>query len=256
MIDFNIEHYLDAEEKTDFEHTEDWHDQFYGDLKDKPETEQKLFEFQKKYRETRDPNVWSEMFELCYVYMRSLVLKRQKGKCFVEPEEISSKTATATLSFMSQYLKNPSFEVGASFAGMMSWKIVEALYGQEDDKCWSLNSPINTEGDELLEVINEDNLIFQNNKHPDEFINKIDTKKIVDEVLDEADKVIDYDPRMSMLMRVYILLYFRKPRSRHAKKFFISKLTKDNKEADFLERVILEIYNRIKEEQTDTPVYY
>lgn len=256
MIDFDITHYLEDDVEEDFEHTEEWHDQFYGDLKDKPQTEQELFRLQNKYRATRDPKVWSEMFELCYVYMRSLVLKRCIGKCYLSPEEVSSKTATATLSFMSQYLKNPSFEVGASFAGMMQWKIVEALYGQEDDKCWSLNNPINKEGDELMEVINEDNLIFKNEKHPDEFVDRIDTKQIVDEVLEEADKEIDYDPRLSMLMRVYVLLYFRKPRSRHAKKFFISKLTKDYKEADFLERVILEVYNRIKEEQITTPVYY
>lgn len=253
-MDFNIEHYLDDKVES-FEHSEGWHDQFYGDLKDKPETEQKLFKLQAKYRATRDPEVWTEMFKLCYVYMRSLVLKRCIGKCFLTPEQVNSKTSSATVAFMSQYLRNPTFEVGASFAGMMQWKIVEALYGQEDDKCWSLNSPINKEGDELMEVINEDNLIFQNEKHPDSFVDDINCKDIVDEVLEEVDKEIDYDPRLSVLVRVYLLLYFRKPRSRHAKKFFQNKLTNNYKEVDLLDRTVLEVYNRLKEAQITSPSY-
>ena len=252
-MDFDIKHYLNVQEDDLSEEEkaaeENWKDQFYGEVSDKPETEQKLFALQAQYLKTRDHNVWVQMFDVCYPYMRSLLLKRNIGHSFMEEDEVDSKASSATLKFMSQYLRNPKFEVGASFAGMMGWKIVEEIYGNsDDDNCISLNSHINEDGDELLDVVPVENALFHSNKTPEELAEEVPIKETLDNVLKEFDKEIDYDLRLEMLVRLYILQFLKKPRSRHAKRVFLNTFTKNYKEADILERAVLEFYNRLREQ--------
>ncbi len=132
MVDFDIKHYLI--EEVEVEKDPHRFDCFYGEIEDKPETEQLLFTLQREYLENgRKQEVWAKMFEICWSYMQSLIKKRQTGGRFIEPDELDDKTTSATLAFMSQYLTKPEFEVGASFAGMMGWKIVEVMYKPSAD---------------------------------------------------------------------------------------------------------------------------
>src|SRR5574344_1178520 len=114
-------------------------------MSDKPETEIKLFELQDKWLQTRDEQTWSDMLSLVYSYTRSMVLKRLTGKTFLQPDEVDDAAVTATFSFMSQYLKpnkyGKQFEVGASFAGLIKFRIMEALYKDNvEDNHLSLNA--------------------------------------------------------------------------------------------------------------------
>lgn len=249
MVDFNIEHYLEPELEIDTDkRTQELREQFYGDMSEKPETEQCLFSLQEQYLKTRDHRIWIKMFEVAFPYIKSLILKKKKEEeraKWEESDEITSKASTATFLFLSQYLKKPQFEVGASFAGMINGKILEVLYGGTHDFDVSLNSKINDDGDEILDI-------FQIEGTDDEYYNplsqfeKTSVEEIIDAVFNEMDEVVDYDLRLEALARLYVLLYFRKPKSRHAKKVFLLKNCKNQKEEDFLERVILEIHNRLK----------
>lgn len=244
MIDFNIKHYL-AEEK---EVIKDPHrfDNFYGSIEDKPTSEQILFAAQQKYlNEGRDPKVWSEMFNICWPYMQSLIKKRQIGKKFIEKDDLDDKTTAATLAFMSQYLTNPEFEVGASFAGMMSFKIIEVMYKQStDDKTISLSTEINDDGKNTIEdLISAERVGWVS---PEDDVCRVDPTEIIDEVLKELDDVID-SFYLKTVVRAYVLLSLKQPKNRHAKRLFLLKWATDLKTERLIEYVILTIHNRLKE---------
>ena len=156
MVDFDIKHYLEPEEDIDIDkRTQELREQFYGDMSEKPETEQELFALQEQYLKTRDHKIWVKMFEVALPYIKSLILKKKKEEersKWEESDEIASKASTATFLFLSQYLKKPQFEVGASFAGMINGKILEVLYGGTHDFDVSLNSKINDDGDEIIDI--------------------------------------------------------------------------------------------------------
>src|SRR5574344_1305604 len=122
-----------------------------NNIENKPETEQKLLKLQDKWLQTHDKKTWAEMQALIYSYTRSMVLKKLAGKKYLEPDEVDDATAGATFSFMSQYLRpnkdGTSFEVGASFAGLLNYKIMEALYKDSpEDNHISLNTLIGDDG--------------------------------------------------------------------------------------------------------------
>lgn len=252
MVDFNISHYL--VEDQDYEYDPHRFDGvFYGEFDGKPSTEQQLLTLQAQYLQTRDQNIWKEMFQICWEYMRSLILQRQKGRGFVEPEIIDDQTTSATLAFMSQYLTRPEFEVGASFAGMMKWKIIEVLYKGKNPKDKggepiSLQMEISDDGKATLEdlVAADSNYTYD----PEEAVIKRNSYEIIDEVLDELDETLDCKNAfyISTIVRLYILLCIRHPKNRHAKKMFIEKWSKEYKIEKLIDYVMLEIRNRLMEE--------
>lgn len=248
MIDFNIRHYLI--EDSDFEYDPNRFDGvFYGEFDDRPETERQLLTLQREYLQTRDKAVWKEMFQICWKYMRSLILQRQRGKGFIEPEIIDDQTTSATLAFMSQYLTRPEFEVGASFAGMMKWKIIEVLYKGKDPKgeLVSLQLEVTDNGKATLE-----DLIAANDRgySPEDAVSRQAAYEVIQDVLDELDATLDCKNAfyISTIVRLYVLLCFRHPKNRHAKKMFIDKWSKEYNIERLIDYVMLEIRNRLLEE--------
>lgn len=244
MVNFNIKDHLLPEEIIE----KDPHrfDDFYGEMDDKPETEQQLFKYQMEYLKTRDMKVWSEMFDLCYSYMRSLILKRITGKNFVPPDEINDRTTSATLAFMSQYLTKSDFEVGASFAGMMKWKIIEFLYKPStDDKAISLSMEIDKEGSSTLEDLIDAGKVYDREINPEDIATKVSSEEIIDEIFAELDEIVD-DAKALLLIRLYILLCVHKPKNRHAKRLFLDTWAKDYKIEKLINYVTMELYNRLR----------
>lgn len=249
MVDFNINHYLIDD--SIYEYNPDRFDGiFYGSLEDKPKTEVLLLQKQSQYLQTRDQSIWKEMFGICWNYIRSLILQKQRGKGFVEPEIINDQTTSATLSFMSQYLTRPDFEVGASFAGMMQWKIVEVLYKnkEKNGNPISLDMQVSTEGKATLEdlIAADENTIF----NPEEYITKTSVNEIIEEILKELDEELEKEENslyLKIIIRLYITLCLRHPKNRHAKKMFIDHWVKDYKVEKLIEYVMLEIKNRLQE---------
>ena len=248
MTDFDISHYYTEDEFSQEEKTEKLREMFYGDMSEKPDTEIRCFELQEEYLRTRDHRVWIKLFQEMFPYVRSLILKKKKAEeraKWEESDDISSKASTATYLFMCQYLRKPTFEVGASFAGMVNGKILEVLYGGAHDFDISLNTTINDDGDEIIDIFQLEDTDDDIYNPEDQVIEKIKPIDIINQVFEEADEISNYDLRMSLLLRCYVLVYFRKPKNRHAKKTFF-KLCKNQKEEDFLERTLLEVYNRLK----------
>lgn len=245
MVDFDIKHYLI--EEVEIEKDPHRFDNFYGDIDDKPDTERELFALQHKYlNEGRSQEVWAKMFEICWSYMQSLIKKRQTGGKFIEKEELDDKTTSATLAFMSQYLTKPDFEVGASFAGMMGWKIVEVMYKPSaDDKAVSMNIEIDDDGKNTLEdLISAEDYGYWASPEDDAcYISPMET---IDEVLKEFDEVVD-DFYLRTVVRGYLMLCLKHPKNRHSKRMFLSRWANDIKTEKLIEYTMLTIHNRLKE---------
>lgn len=258
---------------------------FYGEISDKPPTEQELFALQtqlfverneykeayKKYKEElenclkkgikpkskppvdKSRDTWAKMLEIMYQYTRSCILKRNKKKKFMEPEEVADKSISAALSFMSQYNKNPDFYVGASFAGMVKWKIVEALYKyQTEDDHLSLNQVINDDGAKEIgeNMTYEDSVIKSNSPDyasPEEAALAENSEDVIITIINELDAVIGHGSKNAFLARLYLLIFLRSPRTRHSKRLFIEKWAKSHQVEQVLESTILELHQRMTE---------
>ena len=247
MVNFKIEDYL-TEEKIN--ERQNFDGVFYGELEDKPSTEIMLFNLQNKYLSNGRPQeIWEEMFKICWSYMRSLILQRQRGKSFVEPELIDDQTTSATLAFMSQYLTRPEFEVGASFAGMMKWKIIEVLYknSPKNGSPISLQLEVSDDGKTTLEgLIAAEGIEYS----PEDLTVKRSSYEIIEEILNELDATINVDNKyyIMLVVRLYILLCLKHPKNRHSKKMFLDKWAQDFKIKKLIDFVMLEIKNRLLEE--------
>jgi hypothetical protein len=154
---------------------------------------------------------------------------------------------------MSQYNKNPDFYVGASFAGMVKWKIVEALYKyQTEDDHLSLNQIISDDGQkEIVENMTyEDNAISSSSSDylsPEELAIAQDSGSVYDSVVRELDAVIGHESKKAFLTRLYLLIILRGPRTRHSKRLFLEKWGKDHQTEQVLEASLLELHQRMLE---------
>ena len=103
--------------------------------KPKPESEIKLTELQDKWFQTNDKIYLSEMFEIIVNYARSLCLKINRGKVFIDPDRLYGIAVDSAISFMKNY-NDKDFRIHASFAGLLRFKVLENLYGnykQDED---------------------------------------------------------------------------------------------------------------------------
>ncbi len=110
----------------------------------KPITEAQLSQLEKEYLETHDSEVFKEIFSLLLSYSRSLILKKAKGKIFLPPALVEDRALEATVKYMSQYEK-ADYKTNTSFAGLLKYKVLEALYGPKvkaADRILSLNDHI------------------------------------------------------------------------------------------------------------------
>ena len=217
---------------------------YYGSMDKKPATEQELFNLQEEYLNKRDIydqeinewikdtskpkpvdtsiEVWSKMLSIIYNYAASLIKKRNTGKKYTEPDEISDKAFDAAFKFMSSYNRRPNFAIGASFAGNLTWKVLEAT---SEDKKISLNQPTSYDDQlELLDTLQEDSFThigglrstLQNPE--DAFIAKSEN--------------------------IYLLINLRVPRTRHIKRLFLENWAQDYKVEQVIESTVLEVFNR------------
>lgn len=112
--------------------------------KPKPKTEIALAELQEIYLRDRDVVTYQRMFSEILPYARSLILKKTTGKIFLPPDLVDSAALEATVKFMSQY-ERLDFRIDTSFAGMLGFKVLEAMYGPKiiaADQIGSLNEHI------------------------------------------------------------------------------------------------------------------
>ena len=228
---------------------------WYGDEKDRPDVEQQLQKLQADfYDETnavKKQAIWSEMFSLVQRYSKSLILKKRKGKKYVDPDEIDDQATQTALAFMSQYIYRPGFHCGASFAGMINPKILETLFKHSlEDQNLSLNSLIgdsNSEFQEMQDRVGFEPLYNNNLGQPeDDFFGKVKLKNIIDNLLKEFDSLVD-DEIIKFKLRSYLLLLIRRPKNKHIKPTFLKYLC-SKKELDLLQLFELELFKVLQGE--------
>jgi len=226
--------------------------EFYGEICDKPQIEQDLFSLQEKYLKTKKYEYWQEMFSLCQVYSKSMILKRNKGKRFISPDEIEESATSTALAFMKQYFTSENFKVMASFAGMIKWKILEVLYGQsQDDSNISLNSSLGddekNETQDISYTCNFNNFLTNENYHD---ISTSIFNTSANEIIKEICSELYEETRSSIItfkVQILLSLYLRNPKNRNAKKNYIQYAGTDEKTKKIFDLSILEFYKRLKE---------
>lgn len=233
-----------TEEEIDKEY-EKWE----GEFNDKPPTEIKLLDLQKKYLMTRDHKYWVEMLREYYPYIKSMILKRNKGGKWIDDIEMSSKAATAALKFMRQYLTRPSFIVGTSFAGMSNWIAFEGLKSDDNGSFdeISLNEILGDNNNkELLDI---QNIVgFKTMTQQDSFEDlfcKNTVKDFVDDILDTVDKG-GFSSYIKTIVYFYLLLNIRGPKNRHATPVFLNHFAPDYKTRQICESALLELYKKFQ----------
>lgn len=227
----------------------------YGTMEDKPETEQLLFKLQDEYYGATDDNTklqkWTEMFQIVKDYARSTVLKKLKSKKFLEPDIVESHANQAAVNFMSQYLYRKNFKCGASFNGVLNYKVIETVYGKkEDDQTLSLQIE-NQYGDEfdITSAQRKSVGLLWGREYDDveeSLENSYTLIDYINELIDDFDsnQFVKKSPILQLKMRMYLLLIIKKPKNRHIKEQFIKYNCKSKKEIDAFNLVELELQNR------------
>lgn len=229
--------------------------------KAKPETEIKLSELQETYLATRDPEVWREMFTLMIQYARSLTLKVNKGKVFLEPEHILAVATDSAIKIMERYPdpKAPldpaappnTFRIEHSFAGLLRWKVLESLYGNwEEDAHTSLNAIVGDDSGNKTELVDLQDKMHIQPVGSAQVPTELDVAKLEDLTDNIKDIFAEFDGaadsyRLSLCARLYILLIFRKSKVRQSANLFKQCVQLEPKEEQALDLLLLEIRNRL-----------
>jgi hypothetical protein len=216
----------------------------------KPDTEQQLFVLQLIYSTTHDEAIWQKFYLVLYNYVNSLILQLNVGRTFVDGETINQKTSLATSKFIENYKKDPNFSIQASFAGHLKYKAMEVLWGtKKEDVHLSLNSLIGDSTKELedgAEALNFQQLgsgYVQDSLSIEDEFTKENAYDKVEEMLKEFDEVIK-NPKLRVLLRFYLLIEMRGPKTKHVRDFFYDNYLK-TREKILFKTVRLEFYNRI-----------
>jgi hypothetical protein len=219
----------------------------------KPRTELILSSLQDEYLKKRDIDTYQQMFSEILPYARSLILKKTAGKIFLPPDVVDSAALEATVKFMTQYEK-PEFKISNSFAGMLSFKVLEAMYGPKviaADQISSLNEHIdsgkikNLEFGDMPETYNFTYLFrpdsAQVGEDPCNYLFNRDSDAI-DSVLTVVDDLYKTcDLHTYFLVSLAIVQFIKKKKT--FQRFRLKFLTTSQKE--ILDIALLEIKNRL-----------
>lgn len=225
------------------------------DIKTKPPTEQQCFAYQYDYFTAETPEerskAWTALFDVLLNYSKSLILQKLKSKTFLEPEEIYEKALQATTAFLSCYVINYEFFVGASFAGYLNYKIIEVLYRpKNEDKTLSLDFSFNNGDTEYSFIDDQQRLGVQTlygEENSDPSVGLRSTPyEIIQEILKDYEEVVGNNSLLFKAL-LYLELCLKKPRNRHIKEQYLKNIAKSKKELNAIEMLELEFVNRLKD---------
>jgi len=229
---------------------------------DVPETERKLQELQKLFLADRNnQKIFEEYFLLLRKYTRSLTLKKIKRKnLFLPPERVDEICTDATLALLDQYNNpnNPGWKVGSSFAGVIQFKIIEAMWGHaDDDMNSSLNLTFSDDKDskEILDLVGSGSALpwdmseygkEKTSDNPADLV--VSTSNVsFDEVKTLVEECyIDLPYRLYLRFVPWLVLQFRKPKTKNIYSLF-NRLYLTNKEENAFDMLLLELHNRISQ---------
>ena len=224
-----------------------------------PQTEKQLKELQALFMENKaNRKVRDEFILLLRQYARSLTLKEIKRKgIFLDPWRVDEIATDATLQLFRQYNKD-GWQVFASFGGALKWKIFNAMYAPAQEEInlkSSLNGTFSEEKDskEILDIVSHGACLPWDYERGDNATMSYDPSNTIrdsidvstDEiksVIDEAYRILPYPTYMRFLP--WLLLQFRKPKTRNIQELFNSLFISNREESAF-DILLLEIHNRI-----------
>lgn len=94
----------------------------------KPEIEEQLEDLQRKLLIDQDYSILPEIQEKLAIYAKSLLLQSLKGSTdYIEPFKVEELAELAAEYFIKRYFRVPDPVVGASFAGILQFKVKEVL---------------------------------------------------------------------------------------------------------------------------------
>lgn len=222
-----------------------------------PQTELELQRLQKLFLEDKtNKQIREQYFMLLRIYARSIALKVIKRKgIFLTPERVDEISTDSTLAVMKQYEKE-GWSISVSFAGVLIWKVYEAMYAQANEE---MNSSLNLtfsdekESKEIMDFVGYNSTLPWNTKGKDTYdINENPANSLQKEVnvsFDEIREVIDNAYNMmpySTYLRfiAWLVLKMRKPKVRNILTLFNSYYL-SNREDNLFEFLFLEIHNKI-----------
>lgn len=222
-----------------------------------PQTELDCRRLQEEFLKPNCPKkIKDDYFMLLRVYARSLALKEIKRKnIFLPPERVDEICTDAVILTMNQYQKNPGWKIEASFAGMLRWKIVEAMYKPaKEERNFSLNTTFSDDQDskEILDLIGSNAMLpwgvtmddEENSIIGDDFLSKFDVSyEVIEELINDAYKMLPYPTFLRLLP--WLLMKIRKPRTRNVIQLF-EKMYLTTKERNAFDLLLLEMHNRLK----------
>lgn len=224
--------------------------------KPKPETEELLTRLEEEYLRTRNLEIYQKIFFALLPYARSLILKKTRGKAYLPPSLVDDAALESTVKFMCQYEK-PDYRTKASFAGLLSFKVLESLYGPKikaADQISSLNEHIEkdkgheTELGDLPENYNFTYLFRPHNKDisddPATYLFNEDSDAIANVITVIKDIYISIDLHSFFIVAIGIFQFIKK--SKTLDKFKELFFTKEIE--DIYEVSLLEIRNRLANE--------
>lgn len=224
-----------------------------GDI---PRTELECRRLQELFLSPDCPSsVKDEFFLLLRTYARSIALKQiKRTSIYLLPERVDEIATDATLAVMKQY-QTPGWHIEASFAGILYWKVIEAMYAPaKEEQTSSLNFKFSDDQNskELSDAIDSGTVLpWQMNagEHtiPDDPAEQLGyTVNIayeeISEIIDEAYLMLPFETYMKFVP--WLLLQIRKPKTRNIKALF-TKLFLSSKEENAMDILLLEVRNRV-----------
>lgn len=222
-----------------------------------PQTELELQKLQDLFLEDKsNKRVRDDYFTLLRIYARSIALKVIKRKgIFLSPERVDEIATDSTLAVMKHYEKSEGWYISKSFAGVLIFKVYEAMYSQaKEEMNSSLNLTFSDERDskEISDFVGYNSTLPWNSEGKENYdINENPSNVIlkdinvafaeVRDVIDEAFMILPYHSYLRFV--VWLVLKMRKPKIRNTQNIINNYIT--TKEENAFEILLLEIHNRI-----------
>lgn len=222
-----------------------------------PQTELELQRLQRLFLEDKsNKDIREQYFLLLRVYARSIALKVIKRKgIYLSPERVDEISTDATIAVMKQYEKE-GWSISVSFAGVLIWKVYEAMYAQANEEMnSSLNLTFNSDNDskEIMDYVGYNSTLPWNTKGKEAYeIHEDPARSIqkevnvsfneIKEVIDTAFEILPYNSYLRFV--AWLVLKMRKSKVHNIRNLF-NRYYLNNKQDNAFELLFLEIHNRI-----------
>lgn len=211
-----------------------------------PEIELQLETYQKELLIHNNYKILPEFIKTLAIYSKSLLLKQLKGSSdFIEEDDVEVLTNTIANNFIKRYFRSEDSIVGASFAGILIFKVKEVLSYYFKNK--GLESSVSIDDDAFkdneshvtkLEEVLSYKKFEKENKDEDLMFYK-------ENILRKIDREVSLLKRVSSTSKIHLLFL------QYLIYLFITQKEKQNKKLDLISSQVLKFLNYDKTENPE-----